>query len=253
MRVDVKELIKLLKFANVHTKGLDKGKKVELISDAMLIGGDGEIRIKACPRSLNIYYDIGIPVNITNEEHIPISDLKEFIKFLNVFNGIIELTSDGDTILVKDASIEAIFKTNNIINAIAGLETTKGKIHYDDLYFGYGTTENYNETVAKVNAKDLAKTIKKVSGSLGIYKLTFSVVDHALYINVRNGCKGDITNFITEIVSGKPASSTYSVGIDHVFNHIEGDVDIYFGNNKPMIVNQDDNLIILFPTKEIKK
>jgi hypothetical protein len=78
-------------------------------------------------------------------------------------------------------------------------------------------------------------------------------MDHALYINVRNNYRGDITNFITESVTGDPVSGTYSVGIDHIFNHLEDEVDIFMSNNKPMIVTKDDNIIILFPTKEISK
>ena len=250
MKVQVKELIKLLKFANVHTKGLDKGKKVQLISDAMLTGENGKLRIIACPNSGNIHYDIGIPAIVEGLEKIPVSDIKDFIKFLAIFEGEIELTLDENNILVTDSSVNAIFKTTRTINAVLGLTNNGGKIHNDNEFMGYGTVENYNVSYAITDPSYIAKVIKKTSDSLGIYDHKFEIGDDDLFIKCRNSNKGDIISAIQCEVFGEPTHGTYSIGVDHVFNFMEDEVILYMGLNKPMVITDSSgNVVVLFAIK----
>jgi len=248
MIVDAKQLIKLLKFANIHTKGIDKGKRIEYINDALLIGENGKLTIEACPLDNKLYYKLKMNIKNTEREVIPVSDIKRFIKFLNTFDDEVEIKYENNEISVFDGKVIANCNTNNSIHAVAGMKNAENKLWYNGEYYGFGTNEIYNDTIVNINSNYLSKAIKKTCDSIEKYNLSIGVLDNTFALRAKDDDIGDIVNILSAEINGLDAYSNYSVGIDHVFNFFEEDVTLYMKKDQPIIACADDQIVVLFTT-----
>jgi hypothetical protein len=245
----------------------EKGGKIALLNSMLISVEKDKATIYGSGEGKAAFVFLEYNIKASGTGVIPISNIDKFSKYLGRFNSSDEISVKADEkatklVIERDnpkKSIRVRLEPKESVEESSGSLAAKGifdSLKPDKKTGNFLGTDKFSTCVRFTGD---AKTIQGVTedGDLVSRRIyPFVAKDNKLEITVGDESSGVISNVIPGTVVGKDAKSVFTTGLGGVFDQIDGQCDLWFGDTTPLIVHKKDKEFevkyIVLPNKKVE-
>lgn len=212
-----------------------KGKN-NLIESFIIKAGKDSLQVRRADTTQVVFVEvIEKEVKVFTEGELPIGDIDEFMKFLNLMGKEVTISYNGMQVVMTDGTNTAKF-----LPVAQEIEHMEGEVYRitDD---GFVETPGGKlETSFEVNAAQL-KNVVKNADVVGVNIFPIKVQEGKLEVSVGKPESDMIdTRLSLADFRGQPAEAEYGMGFDNVFSNIDGLVRLAMSDDAPLFIEKID-------------
>ena len=244
---DIKKLLQLIKLEGKDTTGSSNS----MIENCLLEAKEGKISTNILSKTNVVIGFINYKaLDIITEGEIPIGNIDEVLSYLKRFDDNDEITLETTENKIK-LSRESPKKTASIpMSARENIDDSLRAEAIKDSITEENGKYKFRDTELIASMKVDSHIIKQVLDDGDVQGLDRKYpisIDEEIECKVGDEAGGIIETTISAIEKSGKAKSSFSGGIDNVFNNLSGEVEIHIAENGPMLViKNDEDLEIKF-------